>query len=276
MSWGVSVPGDDAHVMYVWFDALTSYISTLGWPDESYVKKGGEFERFWANGTPTQYCGKDNLRQQTAIWQAMLMAAELPQTYQVVIDGFITGEGGVKMSKSLGNVIDPLDIVREYGTDALRYYMVRSVSSFEDSPFTAEKFKDTYNAELANGLGNLVSRVVKMAETNSVSISHNLETIIPEQSLTDAYNTFISKFEINKACDLIWEKISAADKFVQENQPFKTIKTDQKKGSEQIEYLLREIAMIARLLVPILPGTSAKISEALLKNKVETALFLRK
>ncbi len=276
MSWGVPVPGDDAHVMYVWFDALTSYISTLGWPEATSVAKGGDFERFWVHGTPTQYCGKDNLRQQTAIWQAMLMAAGLPQTYQVVIDGFITGEGGVKMSKSLGNVVDPLDVVREYGTDALRYYMLRSVSSFEDSPFTAEKFKDTYNADLANGLGNLVSRVIKMAETNNISISSELGTIAPEKKLKDAYDAFISKFEINKACDLIWEKISIADKFVQENQPFKTIKTDQKKGSEQIDHLLREIAVIASLLVPILPATSAKISEALAKNKVETPLFLRK
>jgi methionyl-tRNA synthetase len=276
MSWGVPVPGDDAHVMYVWFDALTSYISTLGWPDAASVKAGGDFERFWVNGNPTQYCGKDNLRQQTAIWQAMLMAAGLPQTYQVVIDGFITGEGGVKMSKSLGNVVDPLDIVNEYGTDALRYYMARSVSSFEDSPFTAEKFKDTYNADLANGLGNLVSRVIKMAETNKISISDGIVDIVPEKALQDAYNAYLAKFEINKACDLIWEKISAADKFVQNNQPFKTIKTDTKKGIEQIAYLLRELAVITKLLFPILPETAAKMLEALMRNKVETALFLRK
>ncbi|MFZ3015596.1 MAG: methionine--tRNA ligase, partial [Minisyncoccia bacterium] len=161
MPWGIEVSGDEDHVMYVWFDALTNYISTLGWPDDLE-----NFEKYWENGTPTQYCGKDNLRFQSAMWQAMLMAADLPNSHQIIINGFITGDGGIKMSKTLGNVVDPKEIVAEYGIDALRYFLLREVSSFEDSPFTIERFKEAYNSGLANGIGNLTSRIIKMAETN--------------------------------------------------------------------------------------------------------------
>ena len=151
MSWGIEVPEDPEHVMYVWFDALINYISTLGWPENTE-----QFDKYWVNGNPTQYCGKDNTRFQGAMWQAMLMAANLPNSHQIIVDGFITGEGGIRMSKTLGNVVDPRDVVSEYGVDALRYFLLREVSSFEDSPFTIERFKDAYNSGLANGLGNLV------------------------------------------------------------------------------------------------------------------------
>ena len=166
--------------MYVWFDALVSYISTLGWP-ENLVN----FEKFWKNGTPVQYCGKDNLRQQSAMWQAMLMSVGLPQSNTIVIDGFITNEGQ-KMSKSLGNATNPKDLVAEYGIDALRYYVARELSTFEDSDVSLEKFKKAYNANLANGLGNLVSRVMKMAEGNlekpfiSREIHQLIEKLFPQ------------------------------------------------------------------------------------------------
>ncbi|TQE44776.1 class I tRNA ligase family protein, partial [Streptococcus suis] len=134
MQWGISVPGDEAHVMYVWFDALVNYISTLGWPNEE-----GDFKKYWLEGTPTQYCGKDNIRFQSVMWQAMLLAAGIPPTHTVVVDGFVTGDGGIKMSKSLGNVVNPVDVINEYGTDALRYFVLRELSPFEDSPFTVER-----------------------------------------------------------------------------------------------------------------------------------------
>ncbi len=136
MPWGIPVPNDDEHVMYVWFDALVNYISTLGWPNDTET-----FSKYWEQGLPVQYCGKDNLRQQSAMWQSMLHAAGLPNSHQIVINGFINSEGQ-KMSKSLGNVINPYDIVDEYGTDALRYYLLRHVHSFEDSDMTIEKFHE--------------------------------------------------------------------------------------------------------------------------------------
>jgi methionyl-tRNA synthetase len=267
MSWGVEVPDDANHVMYVWFDALVSYISNIGWPED---KKS--FEKWWVStGGVVQYCGKDNLRQQSAMWQSMLMAAGLPPSKQIVINGFVTGEGGIKMSKSIGNVVDPLEIIKEYGTDALRYFVLREVHPFEDSPFTLEKFKESYNAHLANGLGNLVSRVMKMAETNNIKLDTKF---VPTQD--PRHDAFYAGYEINKVCDDIWLRIQHADKFIQDNQPFKVIKTDEAKGKEQISYLLTQIAEIAHLLRPILPSSSGKIIKALEENKIDAPLFMRK
>ena len=271
MSWGVAVPNDPDHVMYVWFDALVNYISTLGWPDRA-DDEYSNFQKFWKNGTPVQYCGKDNLRQQSAMWQAMLFAAGLPNSRHIVIDGFITGEGGIKMSKSLGNTIDPLAVVDEYGTDALRYYLLREVSPFEDSPFTMDMFKASYNANLANGLGNLVSRVVKMAETNDV----HFDTAIDTREMVSLYAADYEKFEINKVCDAIWKKIQAADKFIQENEPFKKVKVDIAAGKADILYLLGEVAAIGVALTPILPEASLKVAQAIKENKIAAPLFLRK
>lgn len=266
MSWGVPVPGDPEQVMYVWFDALTSYISTLGWPNDEK-----NFEKWWVKtGGVVQYCGKDNLRQQSAIWQAMLMAAGLSNSKQIVINGFVTGDGGVKMSKTLGNTIDPVEVVTEYGTDALRYFVLRELHPFEDSPFTMEKFKEAYNAHLANGLGNLVSRVLKMAETNDIQLAQ-----VPEVDISK-YAGLYDSYEINKVCDDIWARITATDKFIQEHQPFKTIKTDKAKGEHEISHLLAEVAHIGMLLTPILPATSEKIAKAIKENKISEPLFMRK
>jgi methionyl-tRNA synthetase len=268
MPWGVEVPNDNQHVMYVWFDALTSYISCLGWPENE-----ANFKKFWIDSeNVVQYCGKDNLRQQSAMWQAMLMAVGLPNSRQIVIDGFVTGEGGIKMSKSLGNVINPIDIIKEYGTDALRYYVIREAHPFEDSPFTIDKFKESYNAHLANGLGNLVSRVMKMAETNGVTLDEKAAPDFDKKLHSDFY----SKYEINKVCDDIWLRIQSSDKFIQENQPFKTIKVDIEKGKEQISFLLANIYHIANSLKPILPETSGNILNVIKAGKIETALFMRK
>jgi methionyl-tRNA synthetase len=267
MSWGVGVPGDSEHVMYVWFDALVNYISTLGWPEN--IKS---FKKFWVEGTPVQYCGKDNLRQQSAMWQAMLMAANLPTTNNIVINGFLTGDGGIKMSKSLGNAINPYDVVNEYGTDALRYFLLREVSPFEDSPFTMERFKDVYNANLANGIGNLTSRIMKMAETN-------LETpvAIQENAIPEEYFKFFETFEINKAMDYVWSKIGELDTIIQQTEPFKLVKIDKEKGQGIIVDLVKKLYTIAQMLNTLLPDTSDKIKACVKANKTpEAPIFLRK
>ncbi|OHA25841.1 MAG: methionine--tRNA ligase [Candidatus Taylorbacteria bacterium RIFCSPHIGHO2_02_FULL_45_35] len=265
MSWGVSVPDDSEHVMYVWFEALVSYISTLGWPDNKV-----QFEKFWVNGTPVQYCGKDNTRFQGVMWQAMLMAAGLPNSDKIVVNGFITS-GGQKMSKSLGNVIDPISIVNEYGTDALRYYVLRELSPFEDSDFTLEKFKEAYNANLANGLGNLVSRVLTMANKNGVALSEKREVF--DSKFLEAFE----KFEINKAADIIWQKISAADEYIQKTEPFKKIKTAETGAKKDIAELLARLYEIAFHLQSFLPQTAQIILDLLTSSKIPTApLFPRK
>ncbi|MEA2715075.1 MAG: methionyl-tRNA synthetase [Candidatus Parcubacteria bacterium] len=276
MSWGIPVPGDPLHVMYVWFDALVSYISTLGWPDDAK-----SFEKFWQNGTPVQYCGKDNLRQQSAMWQAMLMAAGLPGTHQIIVNGFITGEGGLKMSKSLGNAVDPLDIVKEYGTDALRYYVIREASPFEDSPFSPEQFKEAYNAHLANGLGNLVSRIIKMSETNAVSfdqavfdkVRQSEEIVGLEARQAAGFETY----DLQKAANAVWDLIAATDGIVEERQPFKKIKTEKTAAENDIRELLARLRMIGLMLSAIMPETAATIIDLIEKNKMPASpLFARK
>jgi methionyl-tRNA synthetase len=266
MSWGVPVPGDDTQVMYVWFDALVNYISTLGWPENTE-----QFEKFWHNGTPVQYCGKDNLRQQSAMWQAMLMAAELPNSRHIIIDGFINS-GGQKMSKSLGNVISPYKVVEEYGTDALRYYVARELSSFEDSDMTMEKFKESYNANLANGIGNLASRILALSEKYLDGCPH-----IPENSIPQEFFDLLETFNIQKACDFIWNEITALDKTIQETEPFKVIKIDIEKGKMLISDMVVRLYTIARMLNPIMPETNAILKKLIKENKKpEAPLFMRK
>lgn len=272
MPWGIPVPGDDTQVMYVWFDALTNYINTLD---------VDEFDKFWVNGTPTQYCGKDNLRFQSAMWQAMLIAYFGDDKYcshQIVINGFITADGGVKMSKTLGNVVDPKEIVAEYGTDALRYFLLAECSSFEDSPFTMERFKEAYNAKLANGVGNLTSRIMTLSEKY---IDGAIVELIVNDAQTKSLNKFITdelnNFDINIVCKMIWNGISTLDKRLSDEEVFKVIKTDIEKGKEILRDYLDKLANIAHELEPVLPDTSKKIFEIMKANKKpETPLFLRK
>lgn len=263
MPWGIPVPDDETQVMYVWFDALINYISTLGWP-----KSGADFETFWPG---VQVAGKDNLRQQSAMWQAMLMSAGLPPSRQIMIHGFITS-GGQKMSKSLGNVIDPFEIVRDYGTDALRYWLVREMNTFEDGDFTIEKFKESYNANLANGLGNLVSRVVKMATMNGVPTGMTPEV----NKKLYSYDGYLENFDIKRAADIVWTEIATLDKKIQDTEPFKLVKSDPEKGKLLIGELVKNLWNVAYKLEPFLPGTSGKIIE-ILKNSTAnlSALFPR-
>ena len=267
MPWGIPVPGDDKHVMYVWFDALTNYISTLGWPTEE-----GNFTTYWKEGTPTQYCGKDNLRFQSAMWQAMLMAAEVPNSHQIVINGFITADGGVKMSKSLGNGVDPKDVVAEYGTEALRFFLAKEVSSFEDSPFTIERFKASYNAHLANGIGNLTSRILTLSEKYLEQCPE-----IPEKSIPQEFCDMLETFDIQKAASMIWERVQLLDQKIQSTEPFKVVKVDVEKGKQLISELVVELYTIARMLNPIMPKTNETLKSLIKANKKpEAPLFLRK
>ncbi len=276
MPWGIEVPGDANHVMYVWFDALTSYIATLGWPEDTDT-----FEKFWINGDPTQYCGKDNTRFQSVIWQGILLGAGLPNSRRIIVNGFVTAEGGVKMSKSLGNVIDPIEIVDEYGTDALRYFVLRELAPFEDTPFSKEKMKEAYNANLANSLGNLVSRVMRMSTSNGVSLDAETSEKFAQtdiaKNLHEKQTKGFENFNIQIAADAVWEVISLADKLIQDTQPFKTIKVDKEKGEGEIRILLAYLETIAIALFTILPESSAKILSYVKDNKMpETPLFVRK
>ncbi len=262
MPWGIDVPYDKGHVMSVWFDALINYISAIGWPNDME-----KFNKYWP---VLQFAGKDQVRQQSAMWQAMLMSAKITPSKQIVIHGFLTSEGQ-KISKSLGNTIDPFKIIKEYGTDALRYYLSREISPFEDGDFTMDKFKEAYNANLANGLGNLTSRIMKMAETNLEKAPNMPKNTIPEEFFDN-----LSEYDVQKATDLIWVYISNLDTKIQKTEPFKLVKEDVEKGKLIIEELVVDLYTIGRMLNPILPETSQLIKEAIEINKTPKILFPRK
>lgn len=272
MPWGVPVPHDDAHVMYVWFDALTSYISTLGWG-------AGEVDfDFWKEGTPVQYCGKDNLRQQSAMWQAMLMAAGLPNSHHIIIDGFITS-GGQKMSKSLGNVVSPFDVLEEfksvtdYPEDVLRFVLLHDVSSFEDGDITMESIKASYQAHLQNGIGNLTNRVMKMATTYGVSID---SSVVIQNSYDEKITNAINEYNLAGAMKIISELIKDTDTIIATREPFKKIKINEEEAKKDVEELLHNLNILGKKLQCFLPHTSSKILECIRENKMpEKPLFNR-
>ncbi len=253
MPWGIGVPDDPKQVISVWFDALVNYISAMGWPDDL-----AKFEKWWP---VIQFAGKDNLRQQTAIWQAMLMSAGLPNSKQVFIHGFITS-GGQKMSKSLGNVVDPFEYVEKYGTDSLRYYLLAKISPTEDGDFTKEKFEDIYNSDLANGLGNLVSRIAKLCENSGFEF---------ESKEIGEFDKDISKsldeFRFDEALKIIWGKITEIDQYININEPWKLEGEELK---EILASLVNSLVTIAYHLVPFLPETAEKIEKQFKGPKIKS------
>ncbi|QQR64825.1 methionine--tRNA ligase [Candidatus Kaiserbacteria bacterium] len=259
LDWGIPVPGDDGQVMYVWFDALTNYISTLGWPDDVE----GNYKKFWVDGETLQLAGKDQVRFQSIMWQAMLRSAGLPATDCVVYHGFITSDGH-KMSKSIGNVISPYELVERYGTDATRYLLLRHVHPFEDTDITWERLDEWYTANLVNGLGNLVARVMKMAESYGVSYisSDDAPTVVTDET-------------IQKSLDNIWLQIGELDAFIQHEEPFKKIKVDEKAAKNDVSYLLSRLNMVAHALSIVMPQTSKAIVTAIHENKKPENLFPR-
>lgn len=268
MPWGIPVPGDETQVMYVWFDALVNYISTLGWPDDE------QFKKFWEEGITYQFFGKDNLRQQSLMWQAMLISVGVRPTQFLVDNGFIMGEGGVKMSKSIGNVIAPHEVIEKYGVDALRYMLVRHLSMFEDSDFSFGYAQEWYNAHLVNGIGNLTNRIMKLSETwlgTTVGIADNL------QFDTDFITLMEKDMDSQKAYDLVMSWVKFLDTYISENEPFKVIKIDEAQGKEMINYLVTSLAKIAYHLMPLIPQTAEKMMEAIQSNTMPAApLFERK
>lgn len=253
MSWGVPVPDDKDHVMYVWFDALVNYISTVGWPDDEE-----KFNSWWPG---VQVAGKDNLRQQSAMWQAMLCAVGLPFSERIYINSFLTS-GGQKMSKSLGNVISPFDMVSKFGTDGTRYILLSLNTFGEDMDITWESMTDKYNSDLANNLGNLVSRVLNIIEKN-------FEGKMEAKKMAIDIKDEMENMRFSEAIGKLKEKIDWANKYIDETKLWELAKTDPAKAKDILAELLGLIKAAGEGLASIMPATSKKILEAAGADKIE-------
>lgn len=248
MPWGIDIPDDPGHVIYVWFDALINYISAIGWPDDT--KK---FNDWWP---VVQFAGKDNLRQQSAIWQAMLLSAKLPPSKQIFIHGFVSANGQ-KISKSLGNTVDPYELVNKYGTDAVRYYLLREIPAYDDGDFSERRFKELYNSDLANGLGNLVARVAKLCEMNAVKVDQTTPSFVS----TD----YLSRYEFSLALEELWKDIRKLDVEINTDKPWEI------KDAEKLKHYVIQLKKIAVALQPFLPDTAQKILGQFKGPAVKTA-----
>ncbi len=274
--WGIPVPGDSTQLMYVWCDALSNYISALGYGRDD----DANFKTFWP--ADVHVIGKDIVRFHAILWPALLLSAKLPLPRELLVHGFVTS-GGKKMSKSLGNVLSPHDFINEYGTESLRYYLAREVAPTEDWDLTHEKFKEAYNANLANGLGNLVSRTLKMSEqyfagqvtghqqsappirthTAGLTALGDLAGLnIPYLVLNDIlprYHNHMTSYEVNKAADVIWELVGHLDQFVTDYEPFKLVKTDKDATEKVLWSLMYGLREISKMITPMMPITAEKI-----------------
>ncbi len=273
LSWGIPVPNDPSQVVYVWIDALSNYLTVLGYPDNP------NWQNYWP--ADVQVIGKDILRFHAAIWPAMLMALDLPLPKRLLVHGHVVS-GGTKMSKSLGNVIDPNGIIDDYGLDAFRYYFSRHVPTLDDGDFTWEKFDAAYNGELANDLGNLVSRVARMVLNYQAGVVG--DGLQAEHDST-AYREAMDSFEFNKAFDELWVMVRALNQYLENVKPWEIAKQlgkdseAEKHLGEVLAHSVGSLNQIAYLLAPFLPMASTTILETFKDGVVRAqpeAMFPRK
>jgi len=271
-NWGVEVPNDKTQKMYVWFDALNIYQSGVG-----FGSNEKEYRKWWP--ADLHVLGKGIIRFHAVYWPAFLLSAGLPLPKALFVHGYFTVDGQ-KMSKSFGNVADPLYFVTKYGADALRYYLLSQISPFHDGDFSEKKLVEVYNSDLANGLGNLIARVAKLCETANFkqSPSENNRHVITDFV---EYKRLLSDYRFNEALSLIWEKITKVDKYINEEKPWELLKTPagnlKRPINAILEHAVDEIEEIGELLEPFLPETSEKIKAQFTTAEIKssTSLFPR-
>jgi len=250
ITWGIPVPGDDTQVMYVWFEALMNYITVLGYPEHE------DFKNFWP--ASIQIIGKDILRFHAAIWPAMLMGlgAALPKL--LYVHGFITIDDK-KISKTLGNVISPKEIVDKYGVDAFRYFFLRHIPSYEDGDFSWERLEAAYNSELADQLGNAVSRTAAMVSRYQKGM---IGDIPPAEHDVGPYRDALEACRFDKALEEIWEQVKGLNQYIDEEKPWVIAKSgDEDHLREVLANMVGMLLEIGELLLPFMPGTSERIQE---------------
>jgi methionyl-tRNA synthetase len=249
IAWGIPVPHDSTQVMYVWFEALMNYITVLGYPDSE------DFSGYWPANV--QVVGKDILRFHAAIWPGMLLGLGLSLPKTLYSHGHVSS-GGQKMSKTLGNVVDPLEVIEKHGVDAFRYYFARHISSYDDGDFTWEKFEDVYNNELANELGNAVSRVAAMIVKYQEGVIGDIPE--PEHDST-AYHEAIADCRFDRALEDVWEQVRGLNQYIEEEKPWQVAKEDDKEQLQEVlAYMSGALVQISQLLKPFMPQTADKIS----------------
>ncbi len=256
--WGFSVPGDDSQVIYVWADALPNYISAIGYADDKE-----KFKKYWP--VDVHCIGKDIVKFHALYWPAMLLSLGLELPKSIFVHGFIN-INGQKMSKSLGDVIDPFELVKKYGTDAVRYFLLREILPTEDGDFTYEKFEQRYNSDLAGGVGNLLARTVTLATKENFkekkpSVKIKKEVLIIEKIC----RKYLEDFKFNESLKSIWDLISFCDKYINAEKPWE----GKESSSQVVSDILFTLDKISDLLLPFLPETSEKIKKVIGIKKSE-------
>lgn len=280
-NWGIAVPDDTSQIMYVWFDALSNYVTALGYADDTPL-----FHSIWQeSGQILHVIGKDIIRFHALYWPAMLLSAGLRVPDAIFAHGFVTA-GGVKMSKSLGNVVDPVALIQKYGTDPVRYYLLREIPAMEDGDFTYERLESRYNANLGNSLGNLLHRSVSMVERYRGGELRRVRLEGPESLLSiaaevgEAYKAQMDRYEFHSAIASLWMLVDRANQYVQTSKPWDLAKDPSQ--ADRLDSVLYEtceaLRIIGVLLWPVMPASAEKIwkqigmTEPLENQRLERAL----
>lgn len=249
--WGINVPDDDTQTMYVWFEALMNYITVLGYPADSE-----DMKKYWP--ADVQVIGKDIIRFHAAIWPAMLLALDLPLPKNLYVHGFITMNGET-MSKSVGNVVSPHELINKYGSDATRYYLLRHIPSYNDGDFSWDKFETAYNSELANELGNLVSRLASMITKYQDGVIGD----IPNESHDEGpYHEAIEDMRFDKALEFVWQKIQGVNQYIDTKKPWMLAKENDPQHLQTVlATAVGNLLQVATLLEPFLPVSATAINK---------------